>query len=275
MRKSAGAKTFVAPTPGLPVEDIIRRCSMLKNRFFPKEQPTAIVIIDIETTGLKAEDNWPIELAALFVSGCNGQYDVVQAFHSYLDWTGSKLADPHQFSKQLDQTNAAMLERDPTLRRFNTVELEALGKHPAEVLAGFAELVNAFYAKNSPTFMPTVCGHNALFFDANFLHHTYSRLGMQSPIIGNIIDTGLIVKAAQLTDPRTEVDFNTSLTEWLATVRSIRARVKWSLHEFCYNNFALHRFIPDFVFESKHTALTDCWTVYSMLKLFDLSQEGR
>lgn len=278
MRKSSGPAAHKAPvaiTDPNMAADIARRCSLIKNKFFPKEQPAAIVILDIETTGLSAEEDWPTELAALFISGCNGQYDVVHAFHSYLNWTGTGLADPVVFRDRLNKTNAAMLERDPTLKRFTAEELEALGKHPVEVLGGFAQLVTDFFQRNSPTFTPVICGHNALFFDTNFLHTHYAKQQLISPLIGNIFDTGLVVKAAQISDPRAELRFNTPLIEWLTAVRGIRARVKWSLHDFCYPTFGLHQYIPDFVFENKHTALTDCWTVYGLLRMCDLYLEGR
>lgn len=263
MGRAPPVKTVTSPM------EILQRCKDIKNRFFPRQDKSAFVIIDLETTGLDVQNDWAIEVAALFVTSHNGDYQPVHAFHSYFDWAGSGLANSGLFRARLDATNRIMQEKDPGVHRMSYEELLALGKNPKQVVTDLGFLMRDFFQKMGTTCHTAICGHNVFYFDANFLHHTFSKLGVESPLIPSMVDTGLIVKAAQINDYRVEITSDTMLVDWIKEVRNLRASVKWALHKFCGPTFDLKRKLPDYVLSIPHSALTDAWSVFALLKMFD------
>jgi oligoribonuclease (3'-5' exoribonuclease) len=263
MGKFTPIKTVTSPI------EIIERCRLIKNRFFPKGEKSAFVILDLETTGLSAQEDWPIEVAALFVTSYNGDYQVVHSFHSYFDWIGSGLADPMLFKSRLNKTNVAMRERDPGVHRMEASELQAIGKNPNQIMVDLGYLMRDFFSKMGGECRTAICGHNVFAFDANFLHHNFARMGVLSPVIPSMLDTGLIVKAAQVQDERVAINDSTQLIDWIQEVKNLRASVKWALHKFCGPTFNIQARLPKNVLDMPHSALTDAWSVLALMQLFD------
>jgi DNA polymerase III epsilon subunit-like protein len=263
MGKSTAIKTVTSPL------EIMERCREIKNRFFPKGEQSAFVILDLETTGLNAQEDWPIEVAALFVTSFNGDYQTTHSFHSYLDWLGHGMANPVVFNERLEKTNAAMRERDPGVHRMDATTLQAIGKNPQQVMVDLGALMRNFFSQMGSTCRVAICGHNVFAFDANFLHHTFARMGIQSPVIPSMLDTGLIVKAAQVHDDRIAYNEHTELLDWIREVKNLRASVKWALEKFCGPTFNLKARMPKHVLDMPHSALTDAWSVLTLMQMFD------
>lgn len=249
--------------------EIVTRGADIKNKFFPKSGKAAYVILDLETTGLDCNKDWPIEVAALFVTGVNGEYHAQHSFHSYFNWAESGLVDTNVFRERLDKTNEKMKEVDPGVHRMSYAELIALGKSPQQILVDLGFLMKDFFQRMGSDHKVAICGHNVFYFDAYILHNTYARTNVPSPLISSMLDTGLLVKAAQLRNPMLEIGPHTQLLDWIREVRNVRTSAKWSLNKFCAPTFNLTSLMPDFVLSMPHSALTDAWSVLALLRLFD------
>jgi hypothetical protein len=243
------------------------RCKSIKDQVFNPDMPMALVIFDTETTGLSSVKDWPYELAALFVSIQDGVYNVVHSFHSYLDWVGSGVVPFEEFNERLSKTNEAMAAKDPMLRRPDAHEIQALGKHPFNVLRDFSVAMQFFYNAH-PNHRHSIGGHNVFMFDASCMHQAYSKVGLHSPLLHSVVDTGLILKAAQHDGSLDPGNFATP-TDWILKTSQARLKIKWSLSGFCDPMFHLRERLPDFVASFRHTALTDVWMVLTLLHTFD------
>jgi hypothetical protein len=115
-----------------------------------------------------------------------------------------------------------------------------------------------------------VVGHNILGFDGKFLTAEYKRIGKEFNVPHSAIDTGLIVKAAQLD---LWPDDYESFRDFLLRVADIRARgIYWKLSGFCDEQFGLNDWLEDeeantFV-KQAHDAGADCLKVHLLLRRF-------
>lgn len=245
---------------------LLERCRDIKESLY--SGPCAFVVLDCETTGLSPTRDYPYELAALFAVSDESGVKVEHAFHTYIDWTKDGIADPADFNARLTASTIAMCEKFPDLKRPTTQQLQLLGKHPFEALGFFKNLVDMFFHHYSKTHKVFACGHNIFNFDANVLHHNYSRIRLQSPTSNLLFDTGLVVKAAQMNP--TAIPKSYDAVDWIMTVGKIRAKgLFWSLNDFCTRTFDLDSFLPNYVREAPHTALTDAWKVLALFRLFN------
>jgi DNA polymerase III alpha subunit (gram-positive type) len=250
-------------------QSLLNRCREIRNNLIPKDETSAFVFLDTETTGLSPNSDWLYEIAALFVAVRGGEHQRVHAFHSYLNWVDTGLVSFAELEEKVNKTNHEIAQKDPSIRRPSADEIVALGKHPSAVLGDFAKVVNEFFTSQAPC-RRVFSGHNAFSFDSNFLHQSYAKVGIVSPIGGEMLDTGLLLKAAQVTGPEYCPKSYQYSVDWMLKVRNARLKgVKWSLADFCDPLFKLKAKLPPFVDAFKHTSVTDVWMTYTLFKLID------
>lgn len=103
-------------------------------------------------------------------------------------------------------------------------------------------------------------GHNIFSFDSRMLERECILMGKKFKFGDDeIVDTGMIVKAAQI---GVYIQDGMTLRDWALRVADIRARgVMWSLDRYCIPTYDLNRFGP---FKS-HDAMGDCQTTHHLL----------
>lgn len=245
---------------------LLDRCKEFKEGLFSGS--CAFVVLDCETTGLSAMRDFPYELAALFAVADDSGVKVEHAFHTYIDWTRDNVADPADFNARLTASTLAMQEKFPDVKRPTLPQLQLIGKHPYEALSAFKGLVETFFNHYSATHKVFTCGHNIFNFDANVLHHNYTKIRLQSPTSSQLLDTGLLVKAAQM-NPTAVPSPSYGPIDWILEVGKVRAKgLFWNLNEFCTQKFNLDALLPAYIREAPHTALTDAWKVLTLFRLF-------
>jgi oligoribonuclease (3'-5' exoribonuclease) len=246
----------------------VLKCAQMKNNLVPFGRDCAFIIFDCETTGLSCTSDYAYEIAALFVVQTNMKLKVEHVFHSYLNWLDCpNVVEAQTYIDRFRKTNEAMKEKHPDVKRPDPVELRSLGRHPAESLTALSNLTVQFFEQYNATHMMFACGHNLFSFDANMMHHNCSKLGVRPFIYQKLVDTGLIVKAAQLNP--TKIPKFIDHLDWILELNKIRAKgVYWNLGEFCTKQFQLTEKLPAYIREAPHTALTDSWKVFELYKLF-------
>ncbi len=270
-----GQTSTFSEKENINVEKLLDSCSRVRQSLIPLNQKCAFLILDCETSGLSATKDVPYEVAGLFATCENGVVQAHHAYHSYMDWTRDGIMDEASYSAKMNATAIAMSERDPNVKRPTVQQLKAVGKHPREALQDLKNQAQNFfdYYSSQPDWMLFTCGHNIFSFDANVLHHNCTKVGVQSPVYRNLIDTGLILKAAQLNPTSLPQMIKSGgvvdTVDWVMQMGRMKIKgVFWNLSNFCTPLFNLDAHLPSYIREAPHTALTDTWKVFTLFKFF-------
>lgn len=175
--------------------------------------PKSYLVLDIETSGFGARN---VGLEYGFCQVVDS--DSLLTFSQILN-RGDTPINPQAFD--VHQIDKGRMERE--------------GVYPSEFIKAYSALL---YETRKKSFM--FMGHNLAAFDVPIIERETAEFDV--PFIFNeneIIDTGMLVKASQL-----GMTFrpDESLRSFYLRTASVRSRVKWSLNEYCYDQYGLSKY---------------------------------
>lgn len=205
------------------ITEIARRC--------PSGQlPTSYVVLDIETTGFIPGVNPPLQYGVVVVK----DNKIIERL-SFI----TKVPPGTILNKQAFEVHG-----------IDQARLDREGHDPKHMVPILSELLHK--AQNSGA---CFLGHNISRFDKLHIEFETNRYGVPfkfSP--HSVIDTGAIVKSAQIENLRPRPDED--LDMFFCRAHSVRQYgVYWKLYPYCYDIFQLARFNCD---TGAHDAGVDC-----------------
>lgn len=213
--------------------------------------PDRYLVIDIETTGLEIGTDLIIQFGWVGVT----DREIVSEGSVFLDWTRESRVDQEWLRQQLAAVAERMAEKGHTCPH-DYARLSQEGGEPISVLQSIAAMLAAWDDQET-----ALVGHNLYTFDLPHLAAHFEGWLEQSgvPWGGPLVDTGLIVKAAQLQlFPWPEE----GLEEWYVRVRDYHTRVRWAL-PWCMETLGI---AVDPQRQSAHSADYDAYMTYRLLE---------
>ena len=138
---------------------------------------------------------------------------------------------------------------------------ERMAKEGSPIEALMPMMIDTFktWRKEGALFM----GHNAMAFDIAIFHREAAALNLDFRFAEDeVVDTGMLVKAAQLGASLTEGD---NLLSFYARIYKIRAKgLYWALPKYCYQTFNLAKYGVDIT--KAHDAGVDCDLVHYLFE---------
>lgn len=189
--------------------------------------PDDYLVVDTETTGTNPYSDKILQIGFCFVSNRKA----VASFAQILKRPGLKIPEEAKKIHHIDEK-----------------KLEG-GLEPRKYIPEVVATLNNWRSKGR-----MFAGHNMMSFDAPLLEREMTSLGHNFKFGDNdVLDTGMLVKAAQLgmyTHP------GESLHNFWLRVSEVRSRTKWSLAGHCYVAYNLAKYgLP---LEKAHDAESDC-----------------
>lgn len=205
--------------------------------------PEKLLVIDCETTGLSAETDRVAQIGCTIITG-----------------------DKHVSAGMLLETPMSWFS--PDALRVTGFKQEDFDKHAVPRDKGLTSFHKFYTGLLDEDYI--ICGQNLVRFDFQFLTAEFQRLGLDFVIPRSVIDTGIIVKAAQIEEFPEE---GCSFTEYLNNVSNIYAKgIKWNLRPFCMTEFKLLEMLSEEQSQQlekrAHDACFDTLAVYLLVKRF-------
>jgi DNA polymerase III epsilon subunit-like protein len=136
------------------------------------------------------------------------------------------------------------------------------GEEPDVVYSRLHQLMTMCHENGIP-----VVGHNIANFDLPFLNAEFARYGFEPPVsIEGVVDTGMMVKAAQLGTAQADHE---SVAEFYRRVYNVRRKgLRWALDRHCVGAYGLQKYGVDPVNQHKSAAY-DCFVTACLMKELD------
>ena len=173
--------------------------------------PDSYIVLDTETTGVEVYKSKVLQYGMAMVKNRN----IV-----------------HSSSDYIFRPNLSIPEAAAKIHGITIDKLASAGVDYKEYLAGLVDVLKDWRSQKG-----MYLGHNIQAFDAILLEVDSKDAGCPFKFnVGEVIDTGMIVKAAQINEYPKDGE---PLDYFYTRVARIHSRVKWSLANYCYNEFRL------------------------------------
>lgn len=216
------------------IGEVARRCPAGK-------LPQSYVVLDLETNGLDPETNVGLQYGLLLVKD-GATIDCITTLIKYPE-------------------TVPISQEAIAVHGLDHAKLAREGVPPEEALPALVSVMKDAEAKGW-----MFLGHNISAFDRRIIERDSAKYG--DPFVfgaNSIIDTGMLVKASQMTD--IPFDPRDTLQDFYRRIRDVRARIKWSLSGYCYDRFRLDRY--GVKRDEAHDAGVDCRLVHYLYREFN------
>lgn len=231
------------------------------------QMPSNYVVIDFETTDLEPEDGHIWQVGFHMVE--YGEPECARGCSVLVKAPEQALRDnlfhvKREAMMRTGKDENQLADSDIERAREEYVDMVLTrGAEPADAIGALADMLKAFRGDY-------LAGHNFINFDVPFLDQACQRHGISLDFDDfKIIDTGMIVKAAQI--PTVWTDWEDSW-EFYRRVGDQAVMVKYALSEFCENYWKLgERYNLDM--REAHDAGFDCYLTSLVLR--ELVEDAR
>ena len=230
--------------------------------------PGDVLVFDTETTGFKAGTDLICWVGHTLIRN----HKPVETVQFMLNWPSSPLVDQQWLYDRM-ATLQYHFDKDGKQLHHTYARMQAEGLPPLDVLAMYLDLFREYQDAGS-----RIVAHNGYAFDVEAFQGMFYRfLHTEFWFSDDILyDTGTVERARQLEAPPF---FGESFGCWATRLTCARRGIKWSLHGYCEETYALSQKLgltPQEIVDHAHTPGFDsrmAWALYETQRQLAIQED--